>query len=739
MSRVHTVARREVAGFFDQATAYILLIAFLSLGLFLTFRTIYAAGIATMRPFFDLLPWLFAIFIPAMTMRSLAEERRSGTLEWLMAQPLREPDVVLGKFLGNWIFALIALAGALPSAVGVWMASEADPGIMVAQFVGGALLAAQGVAIGMWASSLTRNQITSFILATAITFALILIGTPVVGVGLPPSIAAAVTSLSVVSHFENVARGVIDLRDLIYFVSTAGLFLVLATAQLSRERLSGERGGYSRLRTGTLTLIAAVTVLNLLGSKIRGRLDLTQGDLYTLSDGSREILSGLDDLVTLKLVISSELPPELQPMLRDVRDLVADLSRAGGGRLVVEEIDPDDGPEAETEAQNAGVQPTEFNVLRDDAFEVRQGWFGLSLLYADQTEPFPYIARTDDLEFRLVSAILRMTTVERPSAAFLSGFGAKEAFTYPVLQQQLSERFDLESINLQDTIPATIDPESVDVVILAGPAQPLGPEAVAAITTYVKSGGPALLLLDGNQIQPQMPISAAVSSGLEGFISELGVEIRDGMVMDWASNTNVSMGRQGPFNVVRPYPLWPVTLPAADHAVTRNLTNVSEGWASAFTVTAPEKVTPLLVSSEAGQLQASGGLILPDNLGEPDETALETLTLAVAVDGGEESTVGRVVIVGDANFLENQFVQGNPQNVAFAANAIDWLTQDEALISIRSKTRTPPRLAFTSDFQRSALKWGSLAGVPLLFILFGVARVTGRRARLERRWEEFTS
>jgi ABC-type uncharacterized transport system involved in gliding motility auxiliary subunit/ABC-type transport system involved in multi-copper enzyme maturation permease subunit len=739
MSRVRTVARREVAGFFDQATAYILLIAFLSLGLFLTFRTIYAAGIATMRPFFDLLPWLFAIFIPAMTMRSLAEERRSGTLEWLMAQPLREPDVVLGKFLGNWIFALIALAGALPSAVGVWMASEADPGIMVAQFVGGALLAAQGVAIGMWASSLTRNQITSFILATAITFALILIGTPVVGVGLPPSIAAAVTSLSVVSHFENVARGVIDLRDLIYFVSTAGLFLVLATAQLSRGRLSGERGGYSRLRTGTLTLIAVVTVLNLLGSKIRGRLDLTQGDLYTLSDGSREILSGLDDLVTLKLVISSELPPELQPMLRDVRDLVADLSRAGGGRLVVEEIDPDDGPEAETEAQNAGVQPTEFNVLRDDAFEVRQGWFGLSLLYADQTEPFPYIARTDDLEFRLVSAILRMTTVERPSAAFLSGFGAKEAFTYPVLQQQLSERFDLESINLQDTIPATIDPESVDVVILAGPAQPLGPDAVAAITTYVKSGGPALLLLDGNQIQPQMPISAAVSSGLEGFISELGVEIRDGMVMDWASNTNVSMGRQGPFNVVRPYPLWPVTLPAADHAVTRNLTNVSEGWASAFTVTAPEKVTPLLVSSEAGQLQASGGLILPDNLGEPDETALETLTLAVAVDGGEESTVGRVVIVGDANFLENQFVQGNPQNVAFAANAIDWLTQDEALISIRSKTRTPPRLAFTSDFQRSALKWGSLAGVPLLFILFGVARVTGRRARLERRWEEFTS
>jgi ABC-type uncharacterized transport system involved in gliding motility auxiliary subunit/ABC-type transport system involved in multi-copper enzyme maturation permease subunit len=739
MSRIRTVARRELAGFFDQATAYILVIAFLSLGLFLTFRTIYAAGTATMRPLFDLLPWLFAIFIPAMTMRSLAEERRSGTLEWLLAHPLREPDVVVGKFLGNWIFALIALAGALPSAIGVWLASESDPGIMAAQFVGGALLAAQGVAIGLWASSMTRNQITSFIVATAITFSLILIGTPVVGVGLPPSIAAAVASLSVGTHFENVARGVIDLRDLIYFLSTAALFLVLATSRLSRQRLAVRRGARRRLRLGTLTLIAVVTVLNLLGSRIRGRLDLTRGNLYTLSEGTREILADLDDIVTLKLVISSGLPPELQPMVRDVRDLVADLRRAAHGRLIVNEIDPGDGPEAQTEAQSAGVQPTEFNVLRDDAFEVRQGWFGLSLSYADETEPFPYIARTDDLEFRLLSAISKMTTVVPPSAAFLTGFGAKEAFNFPVLQQQLASRFALTSINLQDTIPAIIDPEEIAVVILAGPTQTLGSEAAKAVATYVTSGGTALLLLDSNQIQQQSPIATTVPSGLEGFISERGVTPREGMVMDWASNTNVSMGRQGPFNVIRPYPLWPITLPATDHSVTRNLTKISLGWASAFTVTAPDAVTPLLVSSDAGELQPSGGLILPDNLGQPDETRLESLVLAVAIDEGEESAAGRVVVVGDSDFLENQFVQGNPQNVTFAANAIDWLTQDEALISIRSKTRTPPTLAFTSDFQRSALKWGNLAGVPLLFILFGVMRVTGRRSKLEARWEEFTS
>ena len=124
MRRIWTVAKREIASFYDHPTAYIMVVAFLGLGLFLTFRTIYAAGIATLRPFFDLLPWLFAIFIPAMTMRALAEERRSGTLEWLLAHPLREVEVVLGKFIGNWIFVLAALVGTIPTAFGLLKVSR---------------------------------------------------------------------------------------------------------------------------------------------------------------------------------------------------------------------------------------------------------------------------------------------------------------------------------------------------------------------------------------------------------------------------------------------------------------------------------------------------------------------------------------------------------------------------------------------------------------------------------------
>jgi ABC-type uncharacterized transport system involved in gliding motility auxiliary subunit len=100
---------------------------------------------------------------------------------------------------------------------------------------------------------------------------------------------------------------------------------------------------------------------------------------------------------------------------------------------------------------------------------------------------------------------------------------------------------------------------------------------------------------------------------------------------------------------------------------------------------------------------------------------------------------GRLIVVGDASFAEAQFVQQNPGNVAFLANAIDWLARDEALIGIRSKNRTPPNLLFESDSSRNLLKWGNLLGVPLLFVLFGAVRVTGRKRRAEARWGEVVS
>lgn len=741
-----TLAKGELRGYFDHPTAYLLAVAFLGLSLFLTFRNMYASGAASLRPFFDLLPVLFAVFIPAATMRSFAEERRSGTLEWLTSNPLRESDLVVGKFLGDWAFVLIALAGSIPTGIGLLLVSDADPGILVSQYVGAALLAAQLVALGLWASSLTRNQISAFIVAAMSSLVLWLIGLSVVQIGLPPLISGALAHLSLVAHFQNVARGVVDLRDALYFASTTVLFLVLTWAVLSRNRLSHARPDYRRLRFGTAVTLVLVLVLNLLGGHIRGRLDLTRDNLFTLAPGSREILGNLDDLVQIKLFVSKELPPEIQLELRDVRDLLSDLRRASNGNLVVQELDPDDNEAAQEEASSLGVYPIEFNVLRDDEFQVKRGYYGLAVLYADDKEVIPVIQRTDDLEYRLASAIYGMTTLERPGVAFLQGFGAKGDYDLPDLRTALADRFTVRTIRMTPDSTPVISPDSNRAVVVAGPTQALDSLALKRLRDFVAGGGAALILMDPIYLDPQSPQPIPIHSGLEPFVQERGVQFNPSLVADLSSSEQVSLGQQGLFNVIAPYPLWPIVTPVGDHVTTRGLSSLTLAWSGSLQVLDSAAAIPLWRTTENAALRSPGLPILPDQDWSVPRDDLAVRTVAVAVDPGAAEAPeddngtqwGRMIVVADESFLESQFARANPQNVTFAANAIDWLVQNEALIRIRSKNRTPPALAFTSDWSRNLMKWGNLVGVPLLFVLFGVVWVTGRRRRAEARWKEVT-
>jgi len=740
MQRVLTIARREVRSYFDQPTAYVLIVAFLAISLFLAFRTMYGMSVASLRPIFDLLPVLFAVFIPAATMRTLAEERRSKTLEWLMAQPVSEAEVVVGKFLGDWAFVLLALAGTVPTAIGVLLVSTADPGIVLAQYLGAALLAAQLTAVGVWASSFTRNQITAFIVAAAVCFTLFLIGLPIVQIGLPPSTAGVLARLSVLGHFENVARGVVDLRDVLYFASTTGLFLMLAVGAVSDERLSRSRPEHRRLRLGAAVVVLLVVVVNLLGSRIRGRLDLTKDDLYTLSSGTKTLLQELDDLVQIKLFATTELPPEVQLQLRDVRDLLADMRRASNGNLLVSELDPVRDDDAATEANELGIYPVEFNVLRDDNFEIRQGYYGLAVVYADESVVTPLIQRTDDLEFQLASQIHRMTTEERPGISFVQGFGAKGANEMPGLRESLADRYEMRTIDIAGDSAEAISRDSTEVVVVAGATQALDEAALGRVRDFVAAGGAALFLLEPVILNPQSPVPIPASSGLEPFIQGKGVSLAAGLVVDLASSERVSLGQQGAFNVIAPYPLWPVTTPAGDNAITNGLNALTLGWGAALDIDPDATgVTPLWQTTDNGAVRSLNAPIQPDQdwIFEPEELGVRVVAASIVPEEGDSS--GRMIVVGDASFAEAQYIRANPGNLLFLANAIDWLAQEEALISIRSKDRTPPALAFSSDASRNLLKWGNLIGVPLLFVLAGLLRVSGRRRRAEARWQEVVS
>jgi ABC-type uncharacterized transport system involved in gliding motility auxiliary subunit len=371
---------------------------------------------------------------------------------------------------------------------------------------------------------------------------------------------------------------------------------------------------------------------------------------------------------------------------------------------------------------------------------VRRGWFGLALLYAEKQEVIPFISGTADLEFRIASAISVMTTDKRPSITFLTGFGALGETSFPSLTRSLLERYEVASIDLsEDSIG--LDPDNTDLVVLAGPKEAVPETKIEEIEEFISKGGGALMLVDKHQISLETPTTSQVTTGLEGFLAERGIGVDAGLVMDYGSNSNISMGSQGMFNVIRPYPLWPIALKGGLHATTRDLNGLSVGWATALEVAdSITNIERLWTTTEAGAIQPPNSLIMPDALLQPDPGGFQTVTLAVALGGGDsessndDPSAGRIIVVGDVDFLEESFVQASPDNLIFAENAIDWLAQDEALIAIRSKTRTPPPMVFTSDFQKAGLRWGNLIGVPLLVVILGILKVTGRKRRAKVRW-----
>ncbi len=221
------IAKREFKAAFVSPIAYIYLITFLCLVHWLFLRNFFILGEATLRGFFQLVPWVYLFFVPAVAMGKWAEERKTGTIELLFTMPILKRDVVAGKFLaGLWLIGMTLLL-TFPLPVTVALLSKVDWGPVIGGYLGLLLLGGSYLAIGLWLSSLTDNQIIAFILGVAACFALYIIGEPIVTSGLPPIVVSLLQYLSLGSHFEAIGRGVIDSRDLIYYFSIIGFFLFL--------------------------------------------------------------------------------------------------------------------------------------------------------------------------------------------------------------------------------------------------------------------------------------------------------------------------------------------------------------------------------------------------------------------------------------------------------------------------------------------------------------------------------
>ena len=237
-----TIARRELAAYFGSPLAYVFIVIFLALSGGLTFYlgAWLERGRADLQAFFDWHPWLYLFLVPAVGMRLWAEERKTGTIEFLMTLPVTTLNAVLGKFLAAWLFVGIALALTFPMWLTVDYLGQPDHGVILASYFGSWLMAGGMLAISAAASALTRNQVVAFVLAAALCFLFLMSGIELVQAMFrgwaPDSLIATIASLSLLSAFNAIAQGVIDLRALVLFGSLIAVSLFINTALVDLKK-----------------------------------------------------------------------------------------------------------------------------------------------------------------------------------------------------------------------------------------------------------------------------------------------------------------------------------------------------------------------------------------------------------------------------------------------------------------------------------------------------------------------
>jgi ABC-2 type transport system permease protein len=242
LKTVAIILRRELASYFATPIAYVVLVSFLFLtNLFaFSFGQLFERGQADLTPFFTFLPWLYLFLIPSVTMRLWAEERRNGTIELLLTQPVTLWEAVLGKFFAAWLFVGIALTLTFPIWITVNYLGNPDNGAIFAAYLGSLFVAGGFLAIGSFASTMTKNQLIAALIAEILCFLLLIAGYPAAidwfQSWAPQWLVQGIASLSFLAHFESIAKGVLDLRDVLYYALVAIFFLLASTVVLDARK-----------------------------------------------------------------------------------------------------------------------------------------------------------------------------------------------------------------------------------------------------------------------------------------------------------------------------------------------------------------------------------------------------------------------------------------------------------------------------------------------------------------------
>jgi gliding-associated putative ABC transporter substrate-binding component GldG len=490
------------------------------------------------------------------------------------------------------------------------------------------------------------------------------------------------------------------------------------------------------LGAGALLVIGILAVVNFFSYQIFYRLDLTANKEFSLSPVSKETVKNIDDIIKIKAYFSSNLPSQYVNLPQEVKDILDEYQTYSGGKLKVEFIDPKDDQALQGELQIKGIPQLQFNVMEKDKYQVVNGYLGMSIQYGDKTETIPVIQDTGNLEYQITSKIKKITAKELPVIGVLTGNGALDTTS------EISAAFkDLSLLYDVVTVPLSTDKkidDKVKTLIVPGPKEEFSKEELKAIDDFLMRGGSALFLLDGVKVDNSLQASYN-ETGLDKLLESYGLRANKDLVLD--ESAGVASFNQGfvTFNIN--YPFWPKIIKSgfdADSATVSRLEAVIFPWVSSVDLIkdkldASDKIVYLVKSSDKSWLMKDSLNLNPQQ--DFTSSKKDRYDLAISLTGRLKSAYNssvaenaRIVLVGDSDFLRDNFVRGQGDNMTFFQNLVDGLALDEALVSIRAKGSTDrPINKELSDKSKAALRYFNVFGLTVLIIALGMWRYYSRR------------
>ncbi len=755
---MYSLFKKELTSFFGSLIGYLVVMVFLLItGLFLWVfpgqYNIPDSGYASLEGLFALAPWLYLFLIPAITMRSFAEEKRTGTLELLLTRPLSELQLISAKFLASLVLVTFSLLPTLLYFLSVFLlgnpVGSIDTGATWGSFFGLFFLAAIYIAIGLFASSLTDNQIVSFILAMTLSFIFYLGFDFIASTGLPYLMEQMLRWLSIDTHYLSVSRGVLDLRDIIYFSGMTFLFL-----WITRGFLHHRKWRQSAFRNQTIWLSIGLMLLFAVSNNFLARIDLTADKRYSIAPVSAQIANELEHDVEIELFLAGKLEPGLRKLQQEVFEKIAILDAYAPNTIRVKLTDPyaipnskkrDDFIQSLTEK---GVQPTSFRQQTDQGVSSRLIFPGAILRFNGKETAVNFLKYNPDftyetnfnhsietVEFELVNAFRKLSRTHPALVAFLEGHGEADRYQVYDFSNALHNDFTITRLNA-----ARLDSSQAGILIIADPKEPFSGKDKFYIDQFIMKGGNVLWLIDPVEVSLD---SLATGHRTMAFPRDLNLHdqlFRYGVRLNYELLQDVDCARirvntapagSPPQFTLHPWYYAPLLVPSDHHPVSKNLNRVYAGFASSIdTLTdVPDvKKEVILSTSPYARTVKSPSTVSLQNIDNPPARELfnqSFIPAGVLLEGSftsifknrmleplgipateihEKSLPAKMVVIADGNIIVNNvdYASDPPRiqelgfdrvsgqtfgNKEFLLNIIYYLNDDEGIMHLRSRTQ----------------------------------------------------